>query len=116
MSTFKTFDVIVVPFPFTDRAEIKKRPALVLSSADHFNTKIDHSICAMITSAQHTQWPLDVIITDLESCGLQKPSLIRLKLFTLDNRLIYGTLGTLGSQDRKKLQKSLTLAFSELIY
>jgi len=69
----------------------------------------------MITSAQHTQWPLDVSITDLESCGLQKPSLIRLKLFTLDNRLIYGTLGTLGAQDQKKLQKALALAFNELI-
>jgi len=36
MSIFKTFDVIVVPFPFTDRAEIKKRPALVLSSTNYF--------------------------------------------------------------------------------
>lgn len=115
MSTFKTFDIIVVPFPFTDRVDAKKRPALVLSSADQFNTKIDHSICAMITSTQHTQWPLDVVIDDLESCGLQKPSLIRLKLFTLDNRLIYGRLGVLGLQDREKLQQAIALAFNELV-
>ena len=33
-SCLKPFDVVVVPFHFTDRDSAKRRPALVLSSAD----------------------------------------------------------------------------------
>lgn len=31
--TCEPFDVVVVPFPFTDRRAAKRRPALALSSA-----------------------------------------------------------------------------------
>jgi len=36
--SFERFAVVRVPFPFTDRDATKNRPALVLSSARHFNT------------------------------------------------------------------------------
>ncbi|MGZ8237012.1 MAG: hypothetical protein ACXW1Z_15385 [Methylobacter sp.] len=42
----------------------------------------------MITSAKHTAWPLDTPIENLTAAGLPVPSIIRLKLLTLDNRLI----------------------------
>lgn len=35
--TFNAFDVVVVPFPFTDKATTKRRPALILSDAQAFN-------------------------------------------------------------------------------
>jgi hypothetical protein len=38
---------------------------------------------AMITSASHAPWPLDVAIADLKSAGLSVPSIVRLKLFAL---------------------------------
>jgi len=47
---YDRFDVVVVPFPFIDSATSKRRPALVLSSARHFNKEIDASILAMISS------------------------------------------------------------------
>jgi mRNA interferase MazF len=31
--TYKQYDVVVVPFPFTDRTATKKRPALIISHA-----------------------------------------------------------------------------------
>jgi mRNA interferase MazF len=62
---------------------------------------------AMITSAGHAPWPLDVPIGDLESAGLPAPSIVRFKLFTLDHRLVRGTLGQLAAQDRAKLQKTM---------
>ena len=54
---YNAFDVVRVPFPFTDRQAAKNRPALVLSNAKAFNRSADHSVMAMITSASHGPWP-----------------------------------------------------------
>lgn len=112
---YKTYDIVVVPFPFTDTIHAKNRPALVISSYDHFNESAEHSILAMITSSHHSPWPLDVSIKNLKSCGLEKASLIRLKLFTLDHRLILKKIGTLSLTDQKILKKNFALAFNEMI-
>jgi len=98
--TYKAFDIVVVPFPFVDSEKSKRRPAVVLSSATHFNNKIDHSIMAMITSARNEPWPLDYLIDDLKSTGLSKPSLVRMKFFTLDHRLILEKIGKLSKKDQ----------------
>lgn len=96
------FDVVVVPFPFTDRTASKRRPALVLSSAS-FNKGTGHSVMAMITSAEQSSWPGDVPITDLDAAGLPSDCLVRLKLFTLDHRLILKKAGQLARKDRDQL-------------
>lgn len=97
------FDVVVVPFPFTDRNATKRRPALVLSSGT-FNQSARHSVLAMITSAEQSTWPGDHPIQDLETAGLPTECLIRLKLFTLDHRLVIRKAGGLGAADQKKLR------------
>ena len=93
--------VVIVPFPFTDRGTTKKRPALVLSHK-RFN-RHGHTILAMITSAAHAPWPGDVHVTDLTAAGLVRPCLVRLKLFTLDNRFIERAAGRLAGVDRSRV-------------
>jgi len=39
-------------------------------------------------------------IEDLEAAGLPQPCVVRLKLFTLDERLVLDTLGALAEADR----------------
>jgi len=107
MASFEQFDVVRVPFPFTDRQAEKNRPALVISDGAAFNRPAGHSVMAMITSAGHSPWPLDVAIDDLENAGLPAPSIVRLKLFTLDHRLVRGRLGRLVAKDQAKMQKVL---------
>ena len=51
--TYKPFDVVVVPFPFTDIKADKRRPALILSSDTKFNKKSGHAVMAMITSQKN---------------------------------------------------------------
>lgn len=107
--TYEPGQVVRVPFPFTDREARKNRPALVLSSARHFNSASGHLLLAMITSAKNPPWPLDCPIEDRASAGLPAPSVIRCKLFTLDARLIRGPLGRLSHADRQRLDHTLRL-------
>ena len=103
----KPFDVVVVPFPFTDRATVKRRPALVLSDVTGFNAVIGQSLLAMITSARHSAWPFDTSIADLPAAGLSAASVVRMKLFTLDNQLIIRKAGALAPRDRKAAVEAL---------
>jgi mRNA interferase MazF len=104
---FERFDVVVVPFPFTDRQSAKRRPALVLSSSDELQSRIGHSVLAMITSIETPPWPHDIPVADHASAGLPNPSKIRMKLFTLDNRLILRRLGALSESDRRAVDRVL---------
>ena len=99
----QAFDIVVVPFPFTDRAATKRRPALVLSNT-RFNQQAQHVVMAMITSADQFAWPGDCPIHDLTAAGLTTACLVRLKLFTLDERLVIRRAGALAAADQKKLQ------------
>jgi len=108
---FEAFTVVRVPFPFTDRDAVKNRPALVLSSAASFNSVVEHSVMAMITSAANAPWPLDCVIADLAAAGLPAASKVRFKLFTLDHRLVRGQLGTLAPADRERVRQGLQALF-----
>lgn len=107
--TFELYEIVKVPFPFTDSKMAKVRPALIISSARAFNAKIGMSAMAMITSVKATQepWPMDIIIENLAPTGLPVPSMVRFKIFTLDHRLILGRLGRLSDVDRGHVQQKL---------
>ncbi|RIZ67200.1 MAG: type II toxin-antitoxin system PemK/MazF family toxin [Methylococcales bacterium] len=110
MQTFEKFSVVVVPFPFTDQNASKRRPALVLSSTQ-FNNAVQHSVLAMITSAKNSNWLLDVAITNLQNAGLTSESIVRMKLFTLDNRLIIRQAGSLAEADQQAVSKAFNQLF-----
>jgi mRNA interferase MazF len=105
--TYKPYDVVVVPFPFTDRQVHKRRPALILSDEMHFNTPTGHAVLAMITSQKNPDWPLDTPISGNRQAGLTAPSKVRMKLFTLDYRLILKKIGALTDKDRKAVINAL---------
>ena len=103
---FDAGDVIIVPFPFTDRTTTKRRPALVLSNAA-FNTATSHVIAAMITSAKQSAWASDVAITDLAAAGLAVPCVVRMKLFTLEAGLVVRKAGRLGAVDAEGVRETV---------
>ena len=109
---FDAGDVIIVPFPFTDRATTKRRPAVVIS-AGAFNTATGHVVAAMITSARGSAWESDIPLTDLAAAGLPSPCVIRLKLFTLDTGLVIRKAGRLAETDAKALQSGLRAAIPQ---
>lgn len=99
------WDVVVVPFPFSERAGEKKRPALVLSTRS-FN-RAGHSALTMITTAARRNWPGDHELRDWRKAGLSLACTVRLKLFTIDNRLLLKRIGSLSAADRAAVAISL---------
>ena len=104
---YNSFDIVVVPFPFTGQNTEKRRPALVLSDKDSFNEETENCALAMITSAKNPDWPLDCTIGSLKKAGLSVPSKVRMKIFTLDSRLIIRKIGGLSTKDQQKVRESL---------
>lgn len=103
--TCDRWGVVAVPFPFSGRRGAKRRPALVLSSRA-FN-RAGHTVLCMITTKADPPWPADRRVSDLAAAGLHVSCNVRLKLFTLDNRLIEKKLGRIGKGDREAVGDSM---------
>jgi mRNA interferase MazF len=105
---FEPYDVVVVPFPFTDKLAVKRRPALIISNHlfndDHHN----HLILAMITTAKNSEWSSDIHLHDWQSANLTVPCKVRFKLFTLDRRLVIQRLGSLSPTDQDTVKTAIT--------
>jgi len=105
------FDVVIVPFPFSDLPKSKKRKALVITNKK-FNQANGNSILLMITSAIKSDWLFDVKISDLKTAGLNKDCVVRMKSFTLDNGLLMDRCGSLSSNDATQVVSSFKKACS----
>jgi mRNA interferase MazF len=78
----------------------------VVLSGRSFNDA-GHVVLAMVTTREHHPWPGDTPLVDRERAGLPRPCMVRLKLFTLDARLVARRLGTLGPGDVGAVRASL---------
>lgn len=82
-------DFAVLPFPYTDMASSKLRPALVLSAAWH-NAANQDGLFAYVTSVPQDD-PFAFPVTDsmLAHGALARPSWVRAdKLFTIEQDLV----------------------------
>ena len=105
--TYDTFDVVIVPFPFTDREASRRRPAVVLSPSEPYGAQAGHCVIAMITAATGSSWPHDRPIADPDAAGLRRACVMRMKLFTIDQRLILARAGRLGDEDRAAARSAI---------
>jgi len=104
---FSTFDVVIVPFPYADRLAEKRRPAIVVSTAE-ITRKYGLAWLAMVTSADNRTWECDIAVSDLKSAGLPAPSLVRpAKIATVDAARVLRRIGRLSTKDSRALSAGL---------
>lgn len=104
--TLQPFDVVVVPFPYSDRLAEKRRPALVVSHRD-LPARLGRVWVAMITSVPVTELG-DMPIADLQAAGLPVASTLRAsKLATLDAGRILRVVGRLSEADQSLARRAL---------
>ncbi len=111
MTAFEPGDLVEVPFPFIEAGISKLRPALVLSTPE-FQRHSGACVLSMITSAERSHWENDCVLEFWAEAGLHKPSLVRWKIFTLDEALIQGRRGHLAASDRAKIGQALNAFLS----
>lgn len=100
------FDVVVVPFPYSDRLAEKRRPALVISHPD-LPQRLGRVWVAMITSVAHEELG-DMALLDREAAGLPVASTLRAsKIATLDVDRIIRVAGRLSDVDQKQARRAL---------
>ena len=104
MEKFVKGDVVVVPFPFSDLTEAKRRPALVLAELDG-----DDRILCQITSQQFwDRYAIPINESDFEEGSLQKISNIRPnRIFTADCKIILYKAGHINSDKIDEVLKKI---------
>jgi len=107
MPTFERGAVVRVPFPYTDRPVVQRRPAVVVSNGTLANGHLLWVV--MVTSAENRPWPEDILLTDnFAALGLPAPSLIRpIKIATIEASQAE-TIGQLPTDVLHDLDVSLT--------
>lgn len=96
---FTQGDVLVLPFPYSDRLAEKRRPAVVVSKPA---LERIHGLIwvAMITSGQGGQRKDDVPVSNLARAGLPVSSLVRpTKLATIEPSRVVRQSGALTRAD-----------------
>lgn len=103
----RRFDVVIVPFPYTDQLAEKRRPALVVST-DRFNRKHGLLWVIMITSAENRPWEGDVAVSDLSRAGLPAPSVIRTaKIATIEPGRVVRIAGRVDGKIAQSVRQQL---------
>ena len=104
MPTFKLWDVVKVPFPYTNRPVKEYRPALIVRIVEEGPGLL---WVLMITSAENRSWPGDVPIRELKAAGLPAASVVRTaKVATIDAEAAY-RLGSLAANERVAVAAAL---------
>jgi mRNA interferase MazF len=99
MMPFAQGEVLVLPFPYSDKLAEKKRPAVVVSKPA---LESAHGLVwvAMITSDRGARRADDVAISNMARAGLPAPSLVRpVKLATIEPARVLRVAGALVRAD-----------------
>jgi len=102
------WDVVVLPFPYSDRFAEKRRPALVVSTQV---LHAEHGLLwvVMITSAENPSWTCDVPVSNLRRAGLPAASVVRpAKIACVEPRRVVRRIGVVGRREAAAVERALT--------
>lgn len=100
MATFVKGDVVVLPFPFSDLSQAKRRPALVVATL----TGSDLILCQITSQTVTDSYAVAVANSDFTTGGLNQNSNVRPnRLFTADRGIILYKAGQLKADKLKEV-------------
>ena len=99
---------MVVPFPFSDLSQAKRRPALVLSETDG-----NDLICQITSQPVRDRYAIAISDHDFESGSLRQTSNVRPNhRFTADEHIVLYRAGRLKSEKMGEITAAVTRILS----
>jgi mRNA interferase MazF len=103
-SKFARGDVVVIPFPFSDLSQSKRRPALVIAASGPG----DFILCQITSKTVRDGLEIEIGDADFREGSLKQVSNVRPnRLFTADARIILYKAGSLGNEAMRRVTDRL---------
>jgi mRNA interferase MazF len=99
----------VVTAEFQGVVSTKRRPAVVVSSETYHQARPDVILAVVTSQINKSNSSTDYILQEWRSAGLNKPSAVRIFLFTLPQNKVT-KIGELSEQDWFEVQKRLQIS------
>lgn len=96
-------EVILVRYPFSNLANTKVRPAIVVNAAHASQDVIIVPLTSRITGLLAGEF----VLQHWQQAGLNVPSAVKRGLYTIEETLIVKTVGQLAPDDVQTLEQSL---------
>ena len=92
MARFVKGEVIVIPFPFSDLTQAKRRPALIIAELEGN----DLILCQITSQRIKDKYAVEISDKDFETGGLRQSSNVRPnRIFTADSHIVLYRIGNL---------------------
>ena len=102
-------DVVVIPFPFSDLSQSKKRPALVAAVLD----SEDIILCQITSEARFDDYSIVLGNDDFKAGSLNLSSMVRPnRIFTADRNIISYKVGSLKNLKIREVEKAIVRIFT----
>ena len=104
MAAFIKGDIVVLPFPFSDLSEAKRRPALVVATL----TRNDLMLCMITSQSADDRYTTAITDDDFIAGGLSRDSFIKAnRVFIANEKIIAYKAGTLTKTTVEKVISKL---------
>jgi mRNA-degrading endonuclease toxin of MazEF toxin-antitoxin module len=100
-------DVVLVPFPFTNQATSKRRPAVIASNLAYNESRPDVVVMAITSQIRPVAEFGETPVTMWEAAGLLRPSVVKPVFATIERTLIIRQLGTLHPTDQNGVRRAI---------
>lgn len=102
---------VIVTVDFAGATGIKRRPALVISTALYHQTRPDIIVGVLTSQVTSATQPTDYVLRDWEGAGLHRSTAFRTYLNTVSATAVI-EIGRLSQQDWEGVQRCLRLALA----
>ncbi len=113
--TYNCWDIVLIPFPFTDLSINKKRPGLVISQNESNQQNFDILIAFMTSNLVSPKRTGDFHIEKWEESSLPKPTMLRMKFASISSHIIVKKIGQLHEDDINGFRRSFCSYFDHII-
>ena len=110
--TYSRGDVVLVPFPFSDLSGGKQRPGVVISADSHIRAQNDLIVAQISSQVGNPVPPDEYEIVDWPHVGLLFPSVVRPKLFTLEDSIVVRSLGHIPVAEMQQIDQRLRMVLA----